>query len=108
MSVNWGALRHLLIGAHERQGQTAAGAQLHTIRLPVQPGEAQDSMTIRLADCEGQRSRANMLLNRMYSWRGYGANHQLPGTPNCVTFTASSQDDVVGTLTLTVDSPAGL
>ena len=65
-------------------------------------------MTIRLADCEGQRNRANMLLERMYSWRGYGSNHKLPTAPNCVTFTATSQEDVIGTLTLTVDSPAGL
>ncbi len=65
-------------------------------------------MTIRLADCDGQRSRANMLLNRMYSWRGYGANHRLPNAPNCVIFTATSADDVIGTLTLTVDSAAGL
>ena len=65
-------------------------------------------MTIRLADCDGQRNRANMLLNRMYSWRGYGANHKLPSDPNCVTFAATSQDDVIGTLTLTVDSAAGL
>ena len=65
-------------------------------------------MTIRLADCDGQRSRANMLLNRMYSWRGYGSNHNLPTAPNCVTFTASTGDNVIGTLTLTVDSAAGL
>jgi hypothetical protein len=65
-------------------------------------------MTIRLADCDGQRNRANMLLNRMYSWRGYGSDHTLPSAPNCVTFTATSREDVIGTLTLTVDSPAGL
>lgn len=65
-------------------------------------------MTIRLADCDGQRNRANMLLNRMYSWRGYGSSHALPTAPNCVTFTASSDEEVIGTLTLTVDSPAGL
>ena len=65
-------------------------------------------MTIRLANCDGQRNRANMLLERMYSWRGYGSNHKLPASPNCVTFTATSQEDVIGTLTLTVDSPGGL
>lgn len=65
-------------------------------------------MTIRLADCDGQRNRANMLLNRMYSWRGYGSDHALPTAPNCVTFTATSGEDVIGTLTLTVDSPAGM
>lgn len=65
-------------------------------------------MTIRLADCDGQRSRANMLLNRMYSWRGYGSEHKLRSAANCVTFTASSGEDVIGTLSLTVDSAAGL
>jgi hypothetical protein len=49
-----------------------------------------------------------MLLNRMYSWRGYGREHKLPTAPNCVTFTASAGEDVIGTLTLTVDSAAGL
>lgn len=65
-------------------------------------------MTIRLADCDGQRNRANMLLNRMYSWRGYGSSHELSAGANCVTFTATSDEDVIGTLTLTVDSSAGL
>jgi hypothetical protein len=108
MSVHWGAfaLRDRRIeGLDEHRGE---GAQLHTIFLPSQAGETQDSMTIRLADCDGQRNRANMLLNRMYSWRGYGSDHALPMAPNCVTFTATSGEDVIGTLTLTVDSAAGL
>jgi hypothetical protein len=107
MSLNWGALRRLRAGQN-RGSRDAAGAQLHTISLPSESGPAEDSLTIRLADCDGQRSRANMLLQRMYSWRGYGTQHQLPRAPNCVTFTATSQDDVIGTLTLTVDSRAGL
>lgn len=94
--------------AIESAGEPFGGAQLHTIYLPAHRGHGQDSMTIRLADCDGQRSRANMLLNRMYSWRGYGANHQIPSAPNCISITATSQEDVVGTLTLTVDSPARL
>ena len=60
-------------------------------------------MTIRLADCDGQRNRANMLLNRMYSWRGYGSDHELPVAPNSVTFTAMSGEDMIGTLTLNVE-----
>jgi hypothetical protein len=108
MSVNWVALsRHVLRNGGSRGGALPVD-QLHTIRLPSQRGETPDSMTIRLADCDGQRNKANMLLNRMYSWRGYGSNHQLPAAPNCVTFTATSGEDVIGTLTLTVDSPAGL
>jgi hypothetical protein len=82
--------------------------QLHTIFLPSLSGTAEESMTIRLADCDGHRNRANMLLSRMYSWRGYGTDHRLSTAPNCVIFTASTQDDLIGTLTLTVDSDAGL
>lgn len=108
MFSSWGGLRQRSRRARDTRRDAVAGAQLHTINLPAQTGQGQDSMTIRLADCDGQRSRANMLLNRMYSWRGYGANHELPSAPNCVTFTATSQDDVIGTLTLTVDSAAGL
>jgi hypothetical protein len=108
MSLTWGALSFRDRKSGSAASRESTGAQLHTIQLPAEPGQAQDSMTIRLADCEGQRNRANMLLNRMYSWRGYGSNHALPTAPNCVTFTASSGDDVIGTLTLTVDSAAGL
>src|SRR5690349_14136608 len=108
MSLNWGGLSF----RDRKMGKTGprprAGGQLHTIQLPSQCGQAQDSMTIRLADCDGQRSGANMLLNQMYSRRGYGSNHNSPTAPNCVTFTASTGDNVIGTLTLTVDSAAGL
>jgi hypothetical protein len=44
----------------------------------------------------------------MYSWRGYGADHQLASSDTCTTFTAFSDEDVIGTLTLGVDSPEGL
>jgi len=108
MSLNWGALAFRDRNAGSARNHLDGDGRLHTIQLPSQCGQVQDSMTIRLADCAGQRSRANMLLNRMYSWRGYGSDHKLPTSPNCVTFTASSGEDVIGTLTLTVDSDAGL
>ena len=90
-------------------GGELGGTSLHTIMLPQAAcGAAQDSLTIRLADCDGHRNRANMLLNRRYSWRGYGADHQIPATPDSITFTATKDEDLIGTITLTVDSPAGL
>src|SRR5690349_11730894 len=107
MSLSLGGFLTRKNNARVSRAERRVSAQLHTIKLPGQDGEA-DRMAIRLADCEGQRNRANMLLERMYSWRGYGTNNRLPVAPNCVTFTASSQEDVIGTLTLTVDSPAGL
>ena len=81
--------------------------ELHSVPASSEPSETQPALTIRLANSAGQRNKANMLLNRMYSWRGYGHNHALPATPNSVTFTASSQEEVIGTLTLNVDSPPG-
>ncbi|CAA9514613.1 MAG: hypothetical protein AVDCRST_MAG91-1831 [uncultured Sphingomonadaceae bacterium] len=91
------------------RGNAVTGTSLHTFPMPEKAGEPEPEMlTIRLADCDGQKNRANMLLDRMYSWRGYGSGHQVPSAPNCVTFTASSDEEVIGTLTLRVDSPAGL
>lgn len=107
MALNWKGLQRRNVSAANPRS-ALAGTELHKIVLPPQGDQSADSLTIRLADCDGQRNRANMLLNRMYSWRGYGANHELSAGANCVTFTATSDEDVIGTLTLTVDSPAGL
>lgn len=86
----------------------AATGGLHTIVVPSDAESRQHVLTIRLADTHGQRSRANMLVRRMYSWRGYRTKQNARPNPNSVTFTATSNDEVVGTLNLTVDSPVGL
>src|SRR6516165_190634 len=93
----------------DRRRRGAEQDGLHTFDLPSNGDEAVDkTITLRLADCDGERNTANMLINRKYSGRGYGANHKVPTAPNCVTFTASSKDSLVGTLSLTVDSANGL
>lgn len=83
--------------------------KLHEISLPVTGicGH-QKLVSVRLADTDDQRSSACMLINKMYSWRGYGDDHKVPVRSTHSTFTASVEDDVIGTLTLGVDSPAGL
>lgn len=63
---------------------------------------------IRLADTEAGRNSANMLINKMYSWRGYGASHEVTHSPNRITLTAFMKDVLVGTVTLSIDSPTGL
>lgn len=75
---------------------------------PSQSDQVQAPLAIRLAESEGCRRQANALLNRMYGWRGYGSKHKLSNSSNRVTFTAAQGDDVVGTLTLAVDTAAGL
>lgn len=66
------------------------------------------SITVRLADDHSARNGARMLVNRMYSWRGYGDCHVIPIAPTHETFTASDDETTVGTITLAIDSPAGL
>lgn len=63
---------------------------------------------IRLADTEAGRNSANMLINRMYSWRGYAGTPHIPEGPNRITLTAHMKDVLVGTVTIAVDSSAGL
>jgi hypothetical protein len=65
-------------------------------------------MTIRLASNDWERDRANALLKRKYSWRGYQTKSELCTSPHSVTFTASTDEEVIGTLTLTVDAGEGL
>jgi hypothetical protein len=65
-------------------------------------------IAIRLADTNGQRHSAHILLNRRYSWRGYGDHHTIARSPSHTTFTASSDEKMIGTLTLVTDSSQGL
>lgn len=62
---------------------------------------------VRLATSEDRRKSASLLIEKMYSWRGYDADvlHQ---DPNKITLVAYQEDAVVGTLTLGLDSPDGM
>jgi len=64
--------------------------------------------SIRLADTESGRNSASMLISKMYSWRGYAGSHQLTQNPNRITLTAFMKDALIGTITLSIDSPIGL
>jgi hypothetical protein len=68
----------------------------------------QDSYGIRLTDTADGRNSASMLVSKMYAWRGYAGTHQLSDDPNRITLTATDKGDVVGTLTLGIDSSIGL
>ncbi|MHB1186273.1 N-acyl amino acid synthase FeeM domain-containing protein [Thiobacillus sp.] len=62
---------------------------------------------VRLATTEDRRKAASLLIEKMYSWRGYEAN-PLGQDPNKITLVAYQEDKVVGTLTLGLDSPRGM
>lgn len=68
----------------------------------------QDSFGIRLLDTAEGRNSASMLINKMYAWRGYAGTHQTTDDPNRIVLTATDKGDVVGTLSLGIDSEIGL
>ncbi len=69
------------------------------------PGRA---ISISLAEADCEHEQAEGILNRAYDKRGYGSSHNIARGGHSVTFTAYSDGEMIGTLTLTVDSPRGL
>ena len=66
------------------------------------------SFGIRVADTDQGRSKASLLINNMYAWRGYAGTDRLEDDPNRITLSASDHGEVVGTVTLGIDSGVGL
>lgn len=64
-------------------------------------------LTVRLASNQGERNQASYLLHRMYGWRGY-TSATLPEDPNRVTLVATRRENAVGTITVCIDSAAGM
>ncbi len=62
---------------------------------------------VRLATTEDRRKSASLLIEKMYSWRGYDAD-ALSQDPNKITLVAYLEEKVVGTLTLGLDSSHGM
>lgn len=67
------------------------------------------SFGLRMMDTPAGRNQASLLINKMYAWRGYGANHQLGEDPSRITLAAhDKQGNTAGTLTLGIDTPQGI
>jgi hypothetical protein len=98
---------------HKRQNGGLSLRQLSHKPAELDPDDVlHDSadFRIRLADTRGQRSKASLLINRMYSWRGYQTqpSQGLAVRPNQISLVASHDDVVFGTLTVGLDSNEGL
>lgn len=86
--------------------------------LSAEPGEREgtrqvsideERFKIRLATTEDRRESASLLIQKMYSWRGYSTGAPTARTdPNRITLLAGQGEKVIGTLTIGFDSPAGL
>ncbi|MFC3378728.1 N-acetyltransferase [Rugamonas sp. CCM 8940] len=66
------------------------------------------SFGIHLADLDAARHSSSQLINRRYQWRGYGEQHRLESHPQRVTLAASGEGRLFGTVSLTIDSAAGI
>ncbi|HEY0664115.1 MAG TPA: GNAT family N-acetyltransferase [Thiobacillaceae bacterium] len=62
---------------------------------------------VRIATTEDRRKSASLLIETMYSWRGYEAD-PLHQDPNRITLVAHQENKVAGTVTLGLDGPKGL
>ncbi len=97
--------RQFTVGSsHELASSELDG--LNKIQMPETV--ASRRMALAIAETAAEKSRATEVLNRRYAWRGYGADHQIGGSDNHTTFLSLVDEDVVGTITLGVDSPNGL
>lgn len=68
----------------------------------------QQLFKIRLANSEGRRESASMLIKKMYAWRGYDIAESMCDNPNRITLMADAGGIAIGTITIGLDSPAGL
>jgi len=68
----------------------------------------QKTFKLRLAATKERLSSASMLIQKMYSWRGYSTTAPLGEIPNKITLLSFENEIISGTLTLGLDSPAGL
>lgn len=86
--------------------------------LSREPGQAGDireivfersDFHVRMASTSGQRSASEMLVSRMYAWRGYQfASDRRPQSANEMILQACRGNATIGTLTLRLDSECGL
>ena len=94
--------------------EMSAGLTPISLNIPEQEGSSElahedREFRIRLANTDERRESANILINKMYSWRGYENGSILGEDPNRITIIASGADkEVVGTMSIGLDSPIGL
>jgi hypothetical protein len=99
-------------GAHDHmvaEPVSSPDKNSRVIRIPL-PGRTYGGkeVTIDIATSVEHRELARELINRRYSWRGYGDAHHLISRSSHTTFTVSAEDEVIGTITLAADSDYGL
>jgi len=92
---------------HPLREMCIPGANTETGASDEQPhGEQQ--FKLRLVNSEGRREAASLLIQKMYSWRGYAIDHPLGTEPDKITLAVDAIGATVGTMTLCFDTDIGL
>lgn len=68
----------------------------------------EDDLKIVIAENDEGRSSASLLINTLYSARGYACTHKIEDIANQITLCASLKGSVIGTITLGIDSHKGM
>jgi hypothetical protein len=100
-----------LDGPRERAGATQAFSyELAYQRDAELLLHQRGNFRIRLADTRGRRANVSLLIERMYTWRGYASNPVgiCSSNPHQITLVAYRGERLFGTLTAGLDSEAGL
>lgn len=92
---------------HERREQETrtsvhAYSEVHDLEVDER------SFQIRMVANETCRSDASSLIHRMYATRGYTVSNPLAEHSHRYTMTISEGDQVLGTITMGIDSPSGI
>lgn len=95
LPLNAGPLHNLALDRPEPSGTNSLALE-------------QDMFKVRLANSEGRRESADLLIKKMYAWRGYDTSGVINDAPNRITLMADIKGQIIGTLTLGLDSRTGL
>jgi len=105
MSLIWVA-SHALKSGRTFYPKTSSGPVIYS--TSTEWDDRHCRFDVRLAKTRGEQDLALSLINKMYDWRGYGSSHRIPRASSYSTFLASMDGTAMGTITLGVDSDAGL
>jgi hypothetical protein len=71
--------------------------------------QQRDKFRVRLLSSDNEkREGTSLLIEKMYSWRGYHTKKQLDEVPNRITLVAEFDGHIYGTITVNLDSDTGL
>lgn len=100
--------RHTIVSVDARIGlqpmcADPLGEALNTVQM------GQQKFKIRLTRDAQHTQSANLLIRKMYSWRGYATHAStVNAAPNNICLSVFADEHAIGTLTLGIDSPEGI